>query len=179
MAAKGGVGGLAAGALISMLTSKFGGGEQAALDPRQLQRAWLSLEEAERRMPEVAVQAASHLMDLGGEPVQARQWLLAAWEQMVQPEASASQELQVRLVTTLERSLESIDGEWLARMEAALISRPRDANFQYLAGMACLSRQLWGKAQQLLSHAVLHLSDTGLKRRAWRANWLPAPRWSA
>jgi HemY protein len=142
---------------------------QAALDPRQLQRAWLSLEEAERRMPEVAVQAASHLMDLGGEPVQARQWLLAAWEQMVQPEASASQELQVRLVTTLERSLESIDGEWLARMEAALISRPRDANFQYLAGMACLSRQLWGKAQQLLSHAVLHLSDTGLKRRAWRA----------
>ncbi len=142
---------------------------QAALDPRQLQRAWLSLEEAERRMPEVAVQAASHLMDLGGEPVQARQWLLAAWEQMVQPEASASQELQVRLVTTLERSLESIDGEWLARMEAALISRPRDANFQYLAGMACLSRQLWGKAQQLLSHAVLHLNDTGLKRRAWRA----------
>ena len=142
---------------------------QAALDPRQLQRAWLSLEEAERRMPEVAVQAASHLMDLGGEPVQARQWLLAAWEQMVQPEASASQELQVRLVTTLERSLESIDGEWLARMEAALISRPRDANFQYLAGMACLSRQLWGKAQQLLSHSVLHLSDTGLKRRAWRA----------
>ena len=142
---------------------------QAALDPRQLQRAWLSLEEAERRMPEVAVQAASHLMDLGGEPVQARQWLLAAWEQMVQPEATASQELQVRLVTTLERSLESIDGEWLARMEAALISRPRDANFQYLAGMACLSRQLWGKAQQLLSHAVLHLNDTGLKRRAWRA----------
>ena len=142
---------------------------QAALDPRALQRAWLSLEEAERRMPEVAVQAASHLMDLGGEPVQARQWLLAAWEQVVQPEASASQELQVRLVTTLERSLESIDDEWLARMEAALISRPRDANFQYLAGMACLSRQLWGKAQQLLSHAVLHLSDTGLKRRAWRA----------
>ena len=142
---------------------------QAALDPRALQRAWLSLEEAERRMPEVAVQAASHLMNLGGEPVQARQWLLAAWEQLVQPEASASQELQVSLVTTLERGLESIDDEWLARMEAALISRPRDANFQYLAGMACRSRQLWGKAQQLLSHAVMHLSDTGLKRRAWRA----------
>jgi HemY protein len=142
---------------------------QAALDPRALQRAWLSLEEAERRMPEVAVQAASHLMNLGGEPVQARQWLLAAWDQLVQPEASASQELQVSLVTTLERGLESIDDEWLARMEAALISRPRDANFQYLAGMACLSRQLWGKAQQLLSHAVLHLGDTGLKRRAWRA----------
>ena len=142
---------------------------QAALDPRALQRAWLSLEEAERRMPEVAVQAASHLMNLGGEPVQARQWLLAAWDQLVQPEASASQELQVSLVTTLERGLESIDDEWLARMEAALISRPRDANFQYLAGMACLSRQLWGKAQQLLSHAVLHLGDTGFKRRAWRA----------
>lgn len=142
---------------------------QAALDARELQQAWLSLEEAERRMPEVAVQAASRMMGLGGDAASARQWLVIAWDQMVAPDASWPEDLQVRLVTCLERGLESIDDEWLARMEAALLSRPRDANFQYLAGMACLSRQLWGKAQQLLSHAALHLQDSGLRRRAWRA----------
>jgi len=142
---------------------------QAALDARELQQAWLSLEEAERRMPEVAVQAASRMMGLGGDAASARQWLVIAWDQMVAPDASWPEDLQVRLVTCLERGLESIDDEWLARMEAALLSRPRDANFQYLAGMACLSRQLWGKAQQLLSHAALHLQDPGLRRRAWRA----------
>ena len=31
-------------------------------------------------------------------------------------------------------------------------NNPRDANLQYLAGMACMKRQLWGKAQQL-AHA--------------------------
>jgi HemY protein len=35
--------------------------------------------------------------------------------------------------------------------------------------MACLKRQLWGKAHQLLSQAVLGLKDAGLQRRAWRA----------
>jgi HemY protein len=32
-----------------------------------------------------------------------------------------------------------------------------------------LKRQLWGKAQQLLSHAVLSLKDAVLKRKAWLA----------
>ena len=74
---------------------------------------------------------------------------------------------QVRSV--LEDSLESIDAVWLARIEAALQARPGDPNFEYLAGMACLKRQLWGKAQQLLSHAVITLEDVVLKRKAWRA----------
>ena len=40
---------------------------------------------------------------------------------------------------------------------------------QYLAGMACLQRQLWGKAQQMLAQAAQGLQDTGLHRNAWRA----------
>ena len=40
---------------------------------------------------------------------------------------------------------------------------------QYLAGMACLKRQLWGKAQQLLSQAAMALQDATLHRNAWRA----------
>jgi HemY protein len=35
--------------------------------------------------------------------------------------------------------------------------------------MACMKRQLWGKAQQLLTQAALGLQDTRLHRNAWRA----------
>jgi HemY protein len=142
---------------------------QGAMDTRSLQQVWLSLDAEERAMPEVAVHAAGRLMSLGGDALQARQWLDQVWDAMVEPEAVVPEDLQVRLVTTLERGLDSIDSDWLARIEAALLGRPRDPNFQYLAGMACLHRQLWGKAQQLLGQAVLNLQDAGLQRRAWRA----------
>jgi HemY protein len=142
---------------------------QGAMDTRSLQQVWLSLDAEERAMPEVAVHAAGRLMSLGGDALQARQWLDQVWDAMVEPEAVVPEDLQVRLVTTLERGLDSIDSDWLARIEAALLGRPRDPNFQYLAGMACLHRQLWGKAQQLLGQAVLNLRDAGLQRRAWRA----------
>jgi len=77
--------------------------------------------------------------------------------------------LRVKLVRALEAGLDSIDGAWLARIEAAHQNNPRDATLQYLAGMACMKRQLWGKAQQLLTHAALGLQDMGLHRNAWCA----------
>jgi HemY protein len=40
---------------------------------------------------------------------------------------------------------------------------------EYLAGMACMKRQLWGKAQQLMSQAAMGLKDANLHRNAWRA----------
>ncbi len=142
---------------------------QAAHDPQQLQQAWAQLDAAERALPEVAVQAASRLLQLGGDAALARQWASPAWEQMVQAEKALPEDLQVRLVQTLERSMDALDGAWLARLEAGLQVRPRDAKLQYIAGMACLQRQLWGKAQQLLAQAVLGLQDAGLQRRAWKA----------
>ena len=60
------------------------------------------------------------------------------------------------------------DQDWLARIEAASQANPRDATLQYLAGMACLHRQLWGKAQVLLSQAARNLRDDSLRRSAWR-----------
>jgi HemY protein len=77
--------------------------------------------------------------------------------------------LKTRLVQALEDGLESLDGAWLARVEAAHKANPRDATLQYLAGMACMKRQLWGKAQQLLTQAALGLQDIRLHRNAWRA----------
>jgi HemY protein len=35
--------------------------------------------------------------------------------------------------------------------------------------MACMKRQLWGKAQQMLTQAALSLQEASLHRKAWRA----------
>ena len=136
-----------------------------AHDTAQLQRAWMQLEPAERAMPELAIHAARRLASLGGDAHLARDWLLPAWEQ----QGALGDAMKVKLVQALESGLDSIDGAWLARIEAAQRANPRDATLQYLAGMACMRRQLWGKAQQLMTQAALGLSDARLHRNAWRA----------
>lgn len=136
-----------------------------AYDVAQLRRAWNELEATERAMPEVAIHAAQRLSALGGDAHLARDWLLPVWDS----QAKLADSLRVRLVAALEAGLDSLDGAWLARLEAAQKAQPRDAILQYLAGMACMKRQLWGKAQQLLSQAALGLQDAPLHRKAWRA----------
>jgi len=136
-----------------------------AYDVQQLLRAWQLLETAERLMPEVAIHAAQRLSALGGDAHLGRDWLLPVWERY----ATLGDSLKTRLVQALEEGLDSLDGAWLARIEAAQRANPRDGTLQYLAGMACMKRQLWGKAQQLLTHAALGLQDVRLHRKAWRA----------
>lgn len=136
-----------------------------AHDAQQLQRTWLSLEPAEREMPELAIHAAQRLARLGGDPQVARDWLLPVWERQHQLGDAA----KVKLVSALEPGLDTLDAAWLARIEAAQRANPRDTTLQYLAGMACMKRQLWGKAQQLLGQACLGLQDARLHRSAWRA----------
>jgi HemY protein len=136
-----------------------------AYDVAQLLRAWGALEPAERLMPEVAIHAAQRLVALRGEARLAREWLLPVWEQ----QAQLGDALRVKLVCALEEGMDSLDAAWLARVEAAQKANPRDATLQYLAGMACMKRQLWGKAQQLLTQAALGLKDPTLHRNAWRA----------
>ena len=99
----------------------------------------------------------------------ARDWLLPVWESMMDSRSELGDALRIKLITVLESGMGSLDAAWLASIEAAQRSRPRDANLQYLAGMACLSRQLWGKARQLLSQAAPNLQDRTLNRNAWRA----------
>lgn len=140
-----------------------------AQDPAQLQQAWASLDDSERAMPELCVHAASRLMSLHGDAALARSWLLPVWEQMIEPRSELGDNLRIKLITVLEAGMDSLDADWLARIEAAQISRPRDVNLLYLAGMACLSRQLWGKARQLLAQAAPALQDKLLHRNAWRA----------
>ena len=140
-----------------------------AHDPAQLEQAWSLLDDSERAMPELVVHAASRLMALHGNVALARAWLLQVWDQAMQPRSNIGDSLRIKLIAVLEADLASLDAGWLARIEAAQLTQPRDANLQYLAGMACLNRQLWGKARQLLSQAALGLQDATLHRNAWRA----------
>jgi len=144
-----------------------------AHDPAQLQRVWAGLEESERAMPELAIQAAQRLSLLQGDHATVRAWLLPAWEQMVEQPESLPEAQRVRLVRALEGGLDTVDvptdRDWLVRIESAQQHNPGDAYLQYLAGMVCLKRQLWGKAQQLLGQATGGLRDAELLRRAWRA----------
>ncbi|MDB5890609.1 MAG: heme biosynthesis protein HemY [Polaromonas sp.] len=138
-----------------------------AHDPAQLQRTWASLDETERQMPELVVHAASRLMVLQGDAHLARTWILPIWDRLVQPRSDISDSVRVKLINVLEAGFDSLDAAWLARIETAQMSWPRDANLQYLAGMACRSRQLWGKARQLLTSAAAGLQDLGLRQKAW------------
>ena len=140
-----------------------------AHDPVQLEQAWTVLDDNERAMPELVVHAAARLMALHGDAALARTWLLLVWEQAMQTGSVLSDSLRIKLIGVLEPGLDSLDAAWLARIEAAQGARPRDANVQYLAGMAALSHQLWGKARQWLSLSVLGLQDAGIHRSAWRA----------
>lgn len=136
-----------------------------AHDVAQLQRAWNALEPDERLMPELAIHAAQRLTTLGGDAHLARDWLLPVWER----QSELGENLKVKLVRALEAGLDSFDGAWLARIETAQKGNPREATLQYLAGMACMKRQLWGKAQQLMGQAAMGLKDATLHRNAWRA----------
>jgi HemY protein len=139
----------------------------------QLQRVWQSLGSAQRLTPELAVHAAQRWLTLKGDVPVARSWLLPIWDRFLKSPSSLSSAQKIQLVRVLAQSLGQADApaerEWLARIETAQLAQPQDAALLYLAGMACLKRQLWGKAQALLSQAVKHLSDADLRRQAWGA----------
>ncbi len=143
-----------------------------AHDAAQVERAWADLEPAERAMPEVAIHAARCLATADGDLAVARGWLAPVWDRINLPARSSGGlegSLRIKLVRALEAGLDSVDADWLARIEAAQRNDPRDPALQYLAGMACMRRQLWGKAQQLLAQAAQGLQDAHLQRRAWLA----------
>ena len=140
-------------------------------DADAFMKLWQSLQPSQRLMPEVATHAARRWVALGGSAVQARQWLQPVWEQMLaSPAQFVQMSLLVKTLALLGLDAQAPDArEWLARIESAQQSQPRHAPLQFLAGMACLRQQLWGKAQSHLSQAVKGLDDPELCRQAWMA----------
>ena len=139
-----------------------------ARDTSSLQQFWLALDEEERSMPEVAIPATERLIELGGDAIQARAWLLPVWTHLLTQPGPRTEIYLPKLVQVMQSCLAKLDSAWLARMEAATNANPREASLQYLAGMACVQRQLWGKAQQLLTRAAPRLEDPQLRTRAWQ-----------
>jgi HemY protein len=139
-----------------------------ARDTEQLQRVWHKLEAAEQAMPEVACLAAERCLLLGGAQAVALDWLLPVWQRMVTTPDGLSQNQKITLVRVLEAAFAStVDSVWLARIEQAQMAQPGDAVLQYLAGVACLHLELWGKAQQLIKQALPRLSNQRLAASAW------------
>lgn len=150
---------------------------RGAHDLAQLQRVWEGLDGSERTTPAVALLAAerAHELTLAEDPEDATQreatlarvrlWLDPLWEDF----GSLESVQQVRLTRVFEPNLADLEPAGLARLEQLQRQWPQNPHLQYLAGQACLHRQLWGKAAQLLGQARHGLSDATLKRRTWRA----------
>ena len=145
---------------------------QTAHDLEQLRSVWNRLESAEKEMPEVSCAAAGRWLRLGGSTGVAFDWLLPVWQRLGSASDSLTQEQKILLVRVMENGFSStqdtVDTEWLSRIEQAQTLHPGDAVLQYLAGVACLHLQLWGKAHQLIRLALPRLQDAGLQTRAWQ-----------
>ncbi|MFM2275637.1 MAG: hypothetical protein RL211_1509 [Pseudomonadota bacterium] len=145
----------------------------AAHDEAQLRKAWAQLDESERAMPEVAIAAAERTVVLGADIVMSRNWLLPVWDGMANEQSPMSWLQRVRVVRVLEEGFSKASGApdaaWLTRIETAQMNKPGDVLLQYLAGITCMHLQLWGKAQQLLTHSLAGLRDEALCRNAWRS----------
>jgi HemY protein len=145
---------------------------QGAHDTDQLLLVWQKLEPSEQILPEVACAAAARLLHLGGSAFTAFKWLLPIWERLASTKEALTQDQKIILIGVLEKGFSStddaIDSAWLSRIENAQMASPGDPTLQYLAGIACLHLQLWGKAQQLLKQALPRLTDKNLICRAWQ-----------
>lgn len=160
-------GGFTPASASSLIASLVGEEIRACHDTQQLEKLWRSLPTAEQHHPDIALPAVRQWIDLAGDAAQARQWLLPLWEAYIQGQLPTYQ--AQRLFLALQHSLENLDGAWLKRIEQAQTHYPKEALLQYLGGMACLQRQLWGKAEQLLRQSLPRLQDTALQASCWRA----------
>ncbi|TAH13355.1 MAG: heme biosynthesis protein HemY [Curvibacter sp.] len=146
---------------------------RSAYEPMQLQRAWETLDDAEKKMPEVALEAAERCLQLAGDVALSRQWVLPLWTAWGERQDTLSPALRVRVVRVLEKGFVQASGApdaaWLQRIESLQLTNPGDPLLQYLAGVMCARLELWGKAQQMLRHSLTMLKDPDLKRDAWRA----------
>lgn len=145
-----------------------------AHDVAQLDTVWNGLDAEERAMPELALAAArraNHLtrlvtdeQDRLAASARVRAWLEPLWPEFGSLDATQ----QCQLVLALEPGLADLDAAGLARLEQLQRQWPQNGFLQYLAGQACLRRQLWGKAAQMLNQASHSLQDPALLRRTWR-----------
>lgn len=107
--------------------------------------------------------SAADLRQRAASQALVREWLEPLWNRF----DTLSTDQQQQMALALEPGLPSLGSAWLAQLEQAQRRMPNNACLQYLAGQACMQRQLWGKAAQLLVQASHSLRHTGMLRRTW------------
>jgi HemY protein len=140
-------------------------------DGAQLTQTWMSLDRAERLMPEIALHAARRLLLLQGSPRVTLNWLLPLWTGWGERAVLLDERQQLQLIDVLEQALQAEEpqADWLARTEQARLSQPQHMGLLYLYGRVCMRHSLWGKAQQMLERCAPQLTQPGLQRKAWCA----------
>lgn len=145
----------------------------SAHDPDQLIRVWSRLDVSERAIPEVTLAAVQRMLDLDGDVGVTRTWLLPLWERMLAHADEFTTVQRTDLIQALEQGFSLASGapepSWLTRIELAQTAHPGDALLQYLAAIACMRLQLWGKAQQLLVQSLPRLKGSKLESIAWQS----------
>ena len=124
-----------------------------APDLLALQNAWMQLPRAEQEIPEITFRAAERMLHLAEGESQHLQ-VRARLAPLLSRYTSLPEHLQLGTVLALERCMGQLDRDWLARIEKTQQSQPRDLRLQYLAGVAYLQQQLWGKAQHTLEQLI-------------------------
>ncbi|MEO8154001.1 MAG: heme biosynthesis HemY N-terminal domain-containing protein [Rhizobacter sp.] len=134
-----------------------------ARDADQVRRVWFALENVDRRDPLVAARAAACLAHYGAA-AEARGWLRPFWDRL----SEVSEDERAALSQGLVACVTGITPDWLARLEFAAQTYPREAAVVYAVGCALAERELWGKARQLLEQAstVPELANSQ-RRHAW------------
>lgn len=134
-----------------------------ARDADQVRRVWLALDNADRRDAVVAARAAACLASHGAA-VEARSWLRPFWDRL----GDLTEDERAALAQGFVASLAGLGPEWLARLESASQTYPREAAVAYAVGCALAERELWGKARLLLEQAAVSPDlATASRRRAW------------
>lgn len=119
-----------------------------AHDIHQLERAWRSLDDADRADAWVVARAARRARVLG-HPELGRSWLEPCWNDFGRLEVDGREQLALALVDCSE----GLGNEWLPRVESALGLHGNEAAVVAAAGMVFAERQLWGKSRRLLEQA--------------------------
>lgn len=149
----------AQGLLRSLAFESLDGAREAD----QVRRVWFALDNTDRRDPLVAARAAVRLADFGAA-AEARAWLRPFWDRL----GEVTEDERAALAQGLVACVAGISPDWLARLETAAQTYPREAAVAYAVGCALAERELWGKARLLLEQAsnAADLNNTS-RRHAW------------
>jgi len=134
-----------------------------ARDADQVRRVWFALDVTDRRDPLVASRAAIRLSAFGAA-AEARAWLRPFWDRL----GEVTEDERAALAQGLVACIPGIPADWLARLETAAQTYPREAAVAYAVGCALAERELWGKARLLLEQASGAAElDSPSRRHAW------------